>query len=175
MAASAIWLLSIAVRIKGSTSATVSAMFYGGLVAALAVALTLAWAGWRRIPPQAAFGALQVGPDGVGYSVGPDTVRIPWNRIAAIHPVRQMAGKPPVAIWLPIEGTTTLTGSQEFALYRMLHGNPYRPVERPDGVLLPLRLFAGRKGNTDVIVEVLRKHHATASGSASDRRGTDAD
>jgi hypothetical protein len=158
MAASAIWLVFIPGRIEGngSTSATVLAMFYGGWVTALTVAMTLAWAGWRRIPRKAASGTLEVGPDGVEYRVGLDRFRIPWDHITAIHPVRQTAGKPPIAFWLPKDRPTGLTRSQEFALYRTLHRSPYRPVERPDGMLLPLRLF-GTAGARQII-DTLRRH-----------------
>lgn len=175
MAASVIWLVFIPAQIEGtgSTSATVRAMFYGGWVTALTVAMTLAWAGWRRIPPKAASGALLVGPGGVDYRVGLDAFRIPWDRITAIHPVRQTAEKPPIAFWLPKDRPTALTRSQEFALYRILHRNPYRPVERPDGVLLPLRLFGTDKGTADRILAVLSRYHDVAKGTAMQAAVTD--
>ena len=135
-------------------------MFWGGFALALAVALAMAWALWRRVPSGARTGRLSIGPDGVNYAVGPDRHRMAWDRITAIHPVRRVRGSAPIAVWLSGDLSKDMTLSREHVLAAAAHRSPYRPVVRRDGLLLPLGLFG--RDRTDALIAALNQHHAAA-------------
>lgn len=162
MAAAALWICFLPSRIEGgeSPSTGVVAMFWIGLALALAVALALIWVQWRKVPSAARAGVLQIGPDGVIYAVGPDGHSIPWDRITAIHPVRRVRGSAPIAVWLSGDLSTDMTLSREHVLAAAVHRSPYRPVARPDGLLLPLRLFG--RDRADAIIATLQQYQVAA-------------
>ena len=135
----------------------------------VAVLVAFIWFRWKRIPLGAEGGTFRIGPEGIEYRVGPDHIRLDWSQVAGVFAIR-LHSKPPVrAIWLPCEDPA-LPNASRMTLLEIAHvKSPYRPVERPDGVLLPLPLFGLDKATSGEIMDVLQRQHAAARGSASNR------
>lgn len=120
------------------------------------------WFRWNRIPKGAPGGTLRIGSDGIVYQVGPDHVRLDWSQVAGVFAIGR-PGKPGVyAVWLPREDRAPPNSSRTSLLEIAHVKSPYRPVERPDGVLLPLTLFGTDKATPDTITNVLSRGHVRA-------------
>lgn len=132
------------------------------LAVGVAAPAAFVWSRWKRIPAGASGGRLQIGPDGIAYQVGPDHVRLGWSQVAGVYPITTPSKTQVGAIWLPTEDPA-IPNTSRMTLLEIAHvKSPYRPVERPDGVLLPLRLFGADKERAAEIVDAFRHHHAEA-------------
>lgn len=123
------------------------------------------WLRCKRIPPGVVGGTPCAGPDGIEYRAGPDHVRLGWAQIAAVHPIRRPPDKRVRAIWLPGEDPSIPNATGMTPLEIACLKNPYRPVERPDGVLPPLRIFSTDKATADTMLDVLSRSHARAAAA----------
>ena len=124
--------------------------------------MAFVWFRWKRIPRGAPGGTLHVGPDGVEYRVGPDRLSLDWEMIAAVYPITRPSQTQTRAVWLPREDPAR-PNSSRMTLLEIAHvKSPYCPVERPDGVLLPLTLFGTNNKKTEEIMDALHHHHAAA-------------
>ena len=132
------------------------------LAVGVAAPAAFVWFRWKRIPPGAPGGTLQISPDGIAYQVGPDHVRLAWSQVAGVYPVTMPSKTRISAVWLPKEDPA-VPSSSRITLLEIAHAkSPYRPVERPDGVLLPLTLFGTDKEKPTAIIDTLRHHHPAA-------------
>ncbi|NBE07357.1 hypothetical protein [Paragemmobacter ruber] len=126
------------------------------LAVSIAALLAFVWRQWKRIPPGAPGGTLQIGPSGIDYRVGPDQVHLGWSQIAGVTPIAKPSRRQVSAIWLPNEDPAPPSSSR-MTLLQIAHAkSPYRPVERPDGVLLPIGLFG--QAAAGAIVHALGTH-----------------
>jgi hypothetical protein len=116
----------------------------------------LAWVTWRRVPWGATGGLMRIGASGVEYRVGPDRIRTDWTRIDAVRPVPMARHTDLLAVWLPVRADTETVAPTDAELRKVLHGAAYRPVQRPDGLLLPVELF-GTAGAAQILA-TLRGH-----------------
>lgn len=116
----------------------------------------LAWITWRRVPWGASGGLIRIGVASFVYSVGPDHIRRNWSDIAAVHPVSMPRHTDLLAVWLPVRRDTGMVVPSEADLRRILHKGAYRPVVRPDGLLLPIELFT--TAGSRKIFEALASH-----------------
>lgn len=115
------------------------------------------WFRWKRIPPGATGGTLRVGPEGIDYRVGPDHVSLTWAQIAAVYPITRSPKTRILAVWLPRDDPDPPNSSRRTLLEIAHLKNPYRPVERKDGVVLPLQLFGNGQKTADEIIAALRR------------------
>lgn len=99
----------------------------------------MAWLSWRRVPWGSTGGQLRIGADGVEFKVGPDHLYRDWASIGAIHQIR--VGNTIPAVWLRAHGDSAPDQTRKRELGRALIKGGYRPVVRPDGLLLPLDGF----------------------------------
>lgn len=116
----------------------------------------LAWSNWRRVPWGASGGVMRIGARGIDYCVGPDRIQRDWTHIAAVRPVSMARHTDLLAVWLPTGGDGSTIASTEEELRKILHKAAYRPVARPDGLLLPVELF-GTAGARKIF-DTLRSH-----------------
>ena len=137
-------------------------IFWPMIGVSVAVLLAFIWFRWNRIPPGAKGGALRIGPDGIDYRVGPDHIRLDWSQIAAVYPVTRPSDTRVRAMWLPRDDAAPPNSSRRTLLEIAHVRSPYRPVERPDGVLLPLGLFGTQRAKGEEILGVVQRHHAEA-------------
>lgn len=134
------------------------------LAVGLAAPAAFVWFRWKRIPPGAAGGTLHIGRDGIAYQVGPDHVCLDWSQIAGVFAIGRPGKAAVRAVWLPREDSGPPNSSRKSLLEIAHVKRPYRPVERPDGVLLPLTLFGTDKATANTIMDVLSRSHREARG-----------
>ncbi|OYU18634.1 MAG: hypothetical protein CFE34_09505 [Rhodobacteraceae bacterium PARR1] len=99
----------------------------------------LAWLSWRRVPWGSTGGQLRIGADGVEFKRGPDHLHRDWASIGAIHQMR--VGNNIPAVWLATNGDPVPDQTFKREMGRALAKGGFRPVVRPDGLLLPLDGF----------------------------------
>lgn len=148
---------------------SIAHMVWPMLAVGVAAPMAFIWSRWKRIPPDASGGTLRVGPEGIEYRVGPDRVHLDWSQVAGVFAIRRHSQPRVCAIWLPREDPSPPNSSRMTLLEIANAKSPYRPVERPDGVLLPLQLFGLDKATQGKIVDVLQRQHAAARGLAGNR------
>lgn len=133
------------------------------LVVGILAPAAFVWFRWNRIPPSAPGGMLRIGRGGIVYQVGPDHVHLDWSQIAGVFAIGRPGKLGVGAVWLPREDRAPPNSSRKTLLEIAHVKSPYRPVERPDGVLLPLTLFGTDKATADTIADVLSRSHAHAT------------
>jgi hypothetical protein len=136
-------------------------VFWAALPLVIGIPAVFAWLAWRNAPLGADKGRLQIGPDGVEYLVGADRIHRGWAQVSAIHPVRRPGWTTPTAIWLPVGPSAPPDRLGERDLWLAMFKAVYRPVLRPDGLLLPIGIFG--QGAAKAITETLRMHLEAAN------------
>ena len=97
----------------------------------------------RQIPKGAENGRIRLDEAGIDYSVGSEAAGMSWRDIAAIHVHRSDFDGGARALWL---ARTAGDPPKAARMRRMLGNRLARPVETPDGLLVPLLLFSADDG-----------------------------
>lgn len=93
----------------------------------------------RQVPQGAEDGRIRLDEAGLDFSVGPHASRVPWRDVAAIHVHRSDFDGGARAVWL---ARTAGDPPKPSRMRRMMGNRLARPVDSPEGVLLPLLLFS---------------------------------
>jgi hypothetical protein len=124
---------------------------------------------WFLVAHGARGGTLRISPEGLYYRVGAEDLRLAWQHLAGVHPIKRSNPGTATALWLPREdaGPPETSGALHKVLRRATDRRPCRLLERPDGILLPIGLFGGAKTVQRIIAAVERHRAAAGPGRAA--------
>lgn len=123
--------------------------------------LLRAWFLWRRLPSDPLGGQLEMNGAGLTLSMDGRSHTVPWSTVRSVHAVfTTMAASHPSALYLAQTSDVALSGEALRRTRRRLRSIWTRPLDQPDGVVIPLGMF--RRDETLNILATAQAMHAAA-------------
>jgi len=136
------------------TSLGTLAWFYGVVAVVLMGFILRTILLWRRVPPGAASGTIDINEDSISFNIAPHQRSLLWSEIKSAAPVAFLTGKHPVALWLSYEPNATPRSAIRARIEREIRKRPTTPIEGDQWLAFPLVLFG--LDQTSRIIELAR-------------------
>jgi len=159
------YVIYLLTRFDGDFGPNLPFIFKAGFYAFVAfgafLPLLRAWFLWRRLPRDPLGGHLAMSSAGLTLSMDDRSHTVPWSAVRSIHPVfTTTATSHPSGLYLARTSDAALSGVDLRRTRRCLRSTWTRPLDQPDGVVIPLGMF--RRDETPRILATAQSMHAAA-------------
>lgn len=135
--------------------------FYAFVAFGAFLPLLRAWFLWRRLPRDPLGGRLTFDDAGATFFMDDRDHTVAWSSVRSVHPVfASITAAHPSGLYLAQTSDADLSGAALHGTRRRLRSTWTRPLDQPDGVVIPLGMF--RRDETPKILVAAQALHAAS-------------